>query len=114
MSIQRLKVGKRMSQAVIHGDTVYLAGQVADDTSADAAGQTREVLAKIDALLAEAGTSKDKLLSCTVWLPDIGDYDAINSVWDAWVVQGSTPARACVESKLAGDYRIEIGAIAAR
>lgn len=115
MSIQRLKAGARMSQAVIHGDTVYLAGQVADDTSADPAGQTRQILAKIDALLAEAGSSKDRLLSATVWLADVGDYDAINAIWDAWVVPGSPPARACVGAPLAGPgYRIEIGAIAAR
>jgi enamine deaminase RidA (YjgF/YER057c/UK114 family) len=115
MSIQRLKVGPRMSQATIHGDTVYLAGQVADDTDADVAGQTRQILAKIDALLAEAGSSKDRLLQATVWLADVGDYDAINQVWDAWVQPGAPPARACVGAPLAGpEYRIEIGAIAAR
>ena len=113
--IKRLKVGARMSQAVIHGETVYLAGQVADDTSADPAGQTRQILAKIDALLAEAGTSKDKLLQATVWLADVNDYDAINVVWDAWVAPGAPPARACIGAPLAGpEYRIEIGAIAAR
>jgi enamine deaminase RidA (YjgF/YER057c/UK114 family) len=115
MSIQRLKAGARMSQAVIHGDTVYLAGQVADDTSADVAGQTCQILAKIDALLAEADSSRDRLLSATVWLADVEDYDAINAVWDAWVVPGSLPARACVGAPLAGpEYRIEIGAVAAR
>lgn len=113
--IKRLKVGARMSQAVIHGETVYLAGQVADDTSADPAGQTRQILAKIDALLAEAGTSKDKLLQAAVWLADVNDYDAINVVWDAWVAPGAPPARACIGAPLAGpEYRIEIGAIAAR
>jgi enamine deaminase RidA (YjgF/YER057c/UK114 family) len=115
MSIRRLHAGKRMSQAVIHGDTVYLAGQVADDTDADVAGQTRQVLDAIDALLAQAGSSKERLLSATIWLPDIGDYDAVNAVWDAWVAPGSAPARACVEARLAGEeYRIEIGVIAAR
>jgi enamine deaminase RidA (YjgF/YER057c/UK114 family) len=115
MSIQRLKAGVRMSQAVIHGDTVYLAGQVADDTGADAAGQTRQILAKIDALLAEAGSSRDRLLSAVVWLADVADYDALNVVWDAWVTPGSPPARACVGAPLAGpEYRIEIGAVAAR
>jgi enamine deaminase RidA (YjgF/YER057c/UK114 family) len=115
MSIQRLKVGSRMSQATIHGDTVYLAGQVADDTSADVVGQIRQILAKIDALLAEAGTSKDRLLQATVWLADVNDYNAINVVWDAWVTPGAPPARACIGAPLAGEeYRIEIGAIAAR
>jgi len=115
MIIQRLKVGPRMSQATIHGDTVYLAGQVADDTAADVVDQTRQILAKIDALLAEAGSSRDRLLQATVWLADVGDYDAINRVWDAWVAPGAPPARACIGAPLAGpEYRIEIGAIAAR
>jgi enamine deaminase RidA (YjgF/YER057c/UK114 family) len=115
MSIQRLKAGARMSQAVIHGDTVYLAGQVADDTGADAAGQTRQILAKIDALLAEAGSSRDRLLSAVGWLADVADYDCFYVVWDAWVTPGSPPARACVGARLAGpEYRIEIGAVAAR
>jgi enamine deaminase RidA (YjgF/YER057c/UK114 family) len=104
-----------MSQAVIHGDTVYLAGQVADDTSADVAGQTRQILAKIDSLLAEAGTDKSKLLSVNVWLSDISTFDQMNSVWDEWVTPGSPPARATVESKLAGpQYKVEIMAVAAR
>jgi enamine deaminase RidA (YjgF/YER057c/UK114 family) len=115
VSIDRFDVGPRMSQAVVHGDTVYIAGQVADDTSSDAAGQVRQILAKIDALLAEAGTDKTKLLSATVWLADIEAYSQINDVWDAWVVAGKPPVRACVESKLAGpEYKVEIAAIAAR
>lgn len=115
MTIQRLHSNQRMSQAVIHGDTVYLAGQVAGDTSADVAGQTAQILARIDALLAEAGSSKAHILSAVVWLADIADYDKINPVWDAWVAPGQPPARACVEARLAGpEYRIEIGVIAAR
>lgn len=115
MSIQRLHSNARMSQAVVHGDTVYLAGQVAQDTTADVAGQTSQILARVEALLAEAGSSKAHLLSATVWLADIADYDAINPVWDAWVAPGQLPARACVEARLAGpEYRIEIGVIAAR
>ena len=115
MSIERIKVGSRMSQVVIHGDTVYLAGQVADDTSADVAGQTRQILAKIDELLREAGTDKAKILSANVWLSDISTFNQMNEVWDAWVTSGSPPARACVESKLAApQYKVEIMVVAAR
>jgi enamine deaminase RidA (YjgF/YER057c/UK114 family) len=115
MSIERIKVGSRMSQAVIHGDTVYLAGVVADDTSADVAGQTRQILAKIDGLLREAGTDKAKILSANVWLSDISTFNQMNEVWDAWVTPGSPPARACVESKLAApQYTVEIMVVAAR
>ncbi len=104
-----------MSQAVVNGDTVYISGTVASDTSADVSGQTRQILAKIEAVLAEAGSEKSKLLSATVWLADAASYDDMNAVWDAWVVAGSPPARACVESKLAApEYKVEIAAIAAR
>ena len=103
-----------MSQAVIHGDTVYLAGQVADDRSADVAGQTAQILAKIDNLLAAAGSDKTKILSATIWLSDIGTFSNMNETWDAWVAQGHTPARACVEAKLAvADILVEIGIVAA-
>ena len=91
--IQRLHTGPRMSQAVIHGNTVYLAGQVADDPSQDVPGQTRQILAAIDRLLAEAGTDKTKILSATIYLADIGTFAQMNSVWDTWVPQGHTPAR---------------------
>lgn len=115
MTIDRRHVGPRMSQIVVHGDTVYLAGQVADDPSADVRGQTEQILAKIDRYLAEAGTSKSKLLSATVWLSDIGTFNEMNSVWDNWIDPENPPARACVESKLAApQYRVEIGVIAAR
>jgi enamine deaminase RidA (YjgF/YER057c/UK114 family) len=115
MAIDRYEVGKRMSQAVIHGDTVYIAGQVADDTAGDAADQTREILHKIETLLAASGSSKAKLLSATVWLAEIASYDQVNAVWDAWVAPGEPPVRACVESRLAGpQYKVEIAAIAAR
>ena len=115
MSIDRRHVGPRMSQIVVHGDTVYLAGQVADDPSADVAGQTRQIVEKIDRYLAEAGTDKSKLLSATVWLSDIKTFNEMNGVWDAWVSPGNPPARACVEAKLAQpQYRVEIGVIAAR
>ena len=101
MTITRIKSGPRMSQAVVCGDTVYTAGQVADDSSADVAGQTRQVLAKINGLLAEAGSDKSKLLKATIWLSDISRFDEMNSVWDAWVDQSNPPVRACVESPLA-------------
>jgi enamine deaminase RidA (YjgF/YER057c/UK114 family) len=113
--IQRLHTGPRMSQAVIHGNTVYLAGQVADDPSQDVPGQTRQILSAIDRLLAEAGTDKTKILSATIYLADIGTFAQMNSVWDTWVPQGHTPARATVEAKLAApQYTVEIQVIAAR
>jgi len=115
MTIERIKVGPRMSQAVIHGDTVYLAGQVADDPNADVADQTRQILAKIDALLAEAGTDKSKALLANVWLSDISTFDQMNEVWDEWVTPGKPPARACVESKLARpQLKVEVMLVAAR
>jgi enamine deaminase RidA (YjgF/YER057c/UK114 family) len=115
MTIERIKVGPRMSQVVIHGDTIYLAGQVADDPSADVAGQTRQILAKIDSLLAEAGADKSKVLSANVWLSDISTFDQMNAVWDKWVTPGQPPARATVESRLARpEFKVEIMVVAAR
>ncbi|HTZ78648.1 MAG TPA: RidA family protein [Stellaceae bacterium] len=115
MSIKRIKTGARMSQAVVHGDTVYLAGQVADNAKEDAAGQTKQILSKIEGLLAEAGTDKSKLLSATIWLTDMRYFDEMNKVWDAWVSPGNTPGRACVEARLArADLLVEIGIIAAK
>ncbi|MFQ5774402.1 MAG: RidA family protein [Kiloniellaceae bacterium] len=116
MTIERKHVGRRMSQVVIHGDTVYLAGQVAEDAPGeDARAQMRDTLSRIDRMLADAGTDKSKLLSATIWLADIRDYDAINEVWDAWVPEGRAPARACVEAKLAfTKFIVEVGVIAAR
>ena len=117
MDNTRTHVGPRMSQAVIHNDTVYLAGQVATDlsTAPDVAGQTRQILARIDELLAEAGSDKSKALMATIWLSDISTFDEMNGVWDAWVADGATPARACVEAKLARpDLLVEIRVVAAR
>jgi enamine deaminase RidA (YjgF/YER057c/UK114 family) len=114
MAIERIKVGPRMSQAVIYGNTVYLAGQVADDSSADITEQTQQVLTKIDGLLAEAGTDKSKLIFANVWLSDISTFKEMNAVWDAWVTPGPPPARACVESKLAHPrLKVEISVVAA-
>ena len=113
--IQRLHTGPRMSQAVIHGNTVYLAGQVADDPSQDVPGQTRQILAAIDRLLAEAGTDKTRILSTTIYLASIDTFAQMNSVWDTWVPPGHTPARATVEARLAApQYTVEIQVIAAR
>ena len=115
MTVTRHNVGPRMSQAVVHGDTVYLAGQVAADPSAGVKGQTEQVLKKIDGLLASAGSSKSKLLSATVWLANMGTYDEMNAAWDAWVDPSNTPARATVEARLASPkYLVEIAIVAAR
>lgn len=115
MGIKRIKVGDRMSQAVVHGGTVYTAGQVAQNApGGSVTDQTKDILAAIDGLLAEAGSDKSRLISATIWLADIGDFAEMNAVWDAWVSPGNTPARACVESKLASPkFTVEIGVIAA-
>lgn len=115
MSIQRFETGPRMSMAVVHGNTVYLAGVVADDLKADTAGQTKQVLDKIDRLLQAAGSDKSKLLSAQIWLTDMRTFTDMNKVWDVWVSPGNTPARATVEAALAGpDYRVEIMVVAAK
>ena len=101
MTIKRLGGGPRMSQAVIHGTTVYLAGQVADDPVPSVAEQTRQILAKIDRLLIEAGTDKSKLLTANIWLSEIRNFEEMNTVWDGWVASGNTPARATVQAMLA-------------
>jgi len=103
-----------MSGAVVHGETVYLAGQVASDPAAGVKGQTEQVLKKIDDLLKSAGTDKTKLLSATVYLADMRGFDEMNAAWDAWVDKTNTPARATVETRLARPhYLVEIAAIAA-
>lgn len=114
MPVRRLHVGPRLSQAAVHGNTVYTAGIVADDASADVASQTQQILARIDQYLAEAGTDKTKIVNVTIWLSDIREFAAMNSVWDAWVPKGQTPPRACVEARLAApQYKVEIRVIAA-
>jgi enamine deaminase RidA (YjgF/YER057c/UK114 family) len=116
MTIQRIKPGPRMSGAVVHGNTVYLAGQVANSTAGKSvAEQTREILSIIDGLLAEAGTDKTKLLMANIWLTDMGTFQEMNAEWDAWVAPGNTPARATVEARLAApQYKVEIAVIAAK
>ncbi len=113
MSIKRLHIGPRMSQVVIHGNTVYTAGIVADDANADVGGQTGQILDKIDTYLKEAGSDKSKILMATIWLSDIKNFDNMNAVWDMWVPKDNPPARACVESKLAAPkYKVEIRVVA--
>ena len=108
------KVGPRMSQAVAYNGALHIAGQVADDRKAGVENQTLQVLAKIEALLEEAGTNKSKLVAVNVFLPHISDFDAMNAIYDAWIDPARPPARACVEARLADpDLRIEISAIAA-
>jgi enamine deaminase RidA (YjgF/YER057c/UK114 family) len=115
MSIERFHVGKRLSEMVIHDNTLYLAGQVADDAKADAASQVRQVLAQIDKLLTEAGSDKTRILSATIYLPSMADFPALNAAWEAWIPAGHCPARATVEAKLAApDYKVEIQIIAAK
>ena len=114
MSIQRFHVGPRLSDMAIHNGTVYLAGQVADDTSQDTAGQTTQILATIDNLLAEAGSDKTKILTTTIYITDMANFPALNAVWDGWVVKGNTPPRATVQAQLAKPaYLVEITVIAA-
>ena len=113
-TIQRLHPAARFSEAAIHAGTVYLAGQVADDATQDIVGQTRQVLAAIDRLLAEAGSDKTRILRAQVFLADIADYAGMNSAWDAWVPAGAAPARATVEARLARpEWRVEVVVTAA-
>ena len=115
MSIQRHGVGKRLSEAVVHGDTIYLAGQVADDPVLPVRAQTEQVLGHIDRLLGALGSDKGKILSATIFLADMSGYAEMNAAWDAWIPQGATPARATVQAQLFDPrYKVEIMLIAAR
>ena len=114
MTIQRFNTGKRLSEAVVHGGTVYLAGLVPDDGSKDIGGQTAEVLAKIERALKQAGSDKSKLISAQIFLPSMADFAGMNAVWEKWIAPGQAPARATVEAKLANPaYKVEIMCIAA-
>ena len=115
MSIRRIDPGPRMTQAVVHGNMVYLAGQVSQDANATSvADQTKAILGQIDALLAKAGSDKSKLISANIWLSDISTFEEMNKVWDAWVSPGNAPARATVEAKLAAPrFKVEIAVTAA-
>ena len=116
MTIQRFDTGPRMSQAVVHGDTIYLAGVVANSAAGKSVTeQTKEVLSIIDGHLAKAGSDKSKLLSATIYLTDMDTFAEMNAVWDGWVAPGNTPARATVQARLAAPrYNVEIMVIAAR
>jgi enamine deaminase RidA (YjgF/YER057c/UK114 family) len=116
MTIQRHDTGPRMSKAVVHGNTVYLAGIVAEAPKGKSmAEQTKSILAQIDGFLAQAGTDKSKLLSANIWITDMAKFAEMNAVWDAWVSPGNTPARATVEAGLAApDYLVEIMVVAAK
>lgn len=107
MTITRLHKGPRMSQIVMHGDVVYLAGQVGEGSTITE--QTRDMLDSVDRLLAEAGSSKSNILTATIWLSDMADFDALNAVWEAWIDPNNPPARACGEAKLARpDLLVEV------
>jgi enamine deaminase RidA (YjgF/YER057c/UK114 family) len=112
--VQRFDVGARMSEMAVHNGTVYLAGQVAEDAAQDIGGQTRQVLACIDALLARAGTDKSRLLMVQIFLADLADFEGMNAAWDAWVAPGQTPPRATVQAQLARpEWKIEMVVTAA-
>lgn len=107
MTITRTELDTRMSQSVVHGDTIYLAGQVG--SGADVTAQTKDMLSEVDRLLADAGSNKSQILSATVWLADIANIADMNAVWDAWIDPKNPPARACVEARLATpDYLVEV------
>lgn len=115
MTITRTDTSQRLSQLVVHGNTIYIAGQVAlQNRGKSIPDQSREILQSIDKYLAAAGSDKNHMLSATIWLSDMNDYNAFNTVWDAWVPQGAAPARACVEANLAApDFNVEVAVIAA-
>lgn len=107
MSIKRYEVGPRMSNAVVHGNTVYLRGICSEGV--DITDQTKKIIAEIDRLLAEVGSDKSKILQATIWLVDMSDFAAMNSVWENWVAPGAAPARATGEVKLSSpEFKIEI------
>ena len=116
MSIQRFETGPRMSQVVVHGNTIYLAGVVANKAAGGSvADQTKDILSIIDGHLAKAGSDKSKLLSANIYITDMKTFQEMNAVWDAWVSQGNTPARATVEAQLAApQYKVEIMVVAAK
>ena len=113
--IERFDVGPRMSEMAVHQGVCWLAGQVAEDNSQDIRGQTRQVLAAIDALLARAGSDKTKILRCQIYLADLADFAAMNEVWEAWVAPGHTPPRATVQAALARpQWKVEMVVTAAQ
>lgn len=114
-AITRMETTDRMSKIVVHQDTVYLCGQVADNGDAPIGPQTENMLAKVEQLLTQAGSARERILSATVYLRDMKDFAAMNAVWDQWVPKGHAPARACVEARLARpDLLVEVSIVAAR
>jgi len=114
MSIYRHKQGSRLAEAAVSNGLIFLAGQVPENTEADAQAQTENVLSQIDTLLAELGSDKSKILDVTIFLASLADYDAMNAAWDAWVPAGNVPARATVEARLANPaWKVEIKLVAA-
>lgn len=114
MSLQRFDVGARLSEMAVHNGVCHLAGQVAGDASQDISGQTRQVLAAIDALLTRVGSDKTRILMCQIFIADLADFPAMNAVWDAWVVEGHTPPRATVQALLAKpEWKVEMVVTAA-
>ncbi len=114
MSITRMETARRMSRIVVHNDTVYLCGQVADNSDEPIGPQTENMLAKVDALLEQAGSSREQILSATIYVRDMKDFAGMNEVWDNWVPEGDAPARACVEARMARpDLLVEISVVAA-
>jgi len=114
MKVVRIDPGPRLSEASVYGDRMYLSGMIPEDTSLDITGQAKQALAEIAALLQRGGSDKSKILSAVIWLSDIGDFAAMNAVWDAWVVSGQTPARATVQARLNDPkMKVEIMVVAA-
>ena len=112
--VQRFDVGPRLSEMAVHNGVAYLAGQVAADDSQDIGGQTAQVLAQIDALLARAGTDKSRILMCQIFIADLADFPAMNAVWERWVPSGHAPPRATVQAALARPgWRVEMVVTAA-
>ena len=112
--IQRFDVGTRLSEMAVYNGVAYLAGQVPNDASQDMAGQTAQVLAQIDALLARAGTDKTKILMCQIFVKDLAEFPALNAVWEAWVPAGDAPPRATVQASLAKpEWKVEMVVTAA-
>ena len=113
-NIHRVNVGKRLSDMAVHNGVAYLAGQVADDTTQDITGQTGQILAVIDKLLATAGTDKTRILMAQIFVDNMKEFDGMNKAWDAWVAEGNAPPRATIEARLASaDYKVEIVVTAA-
>jgi enamine deaminase RidA (YjgF/YER057c/UK114 family) len=113
--IRRIDPGPRLCEASVYGDRMYLSGMIPEDTAQDITGQVKQALGEIDSLLAKGGSDKTKILSTVIWLSDIGDFAAMNKVWDAWVSPGNTPARATVQAKLNDPkMKVEIMVVAAR